>query len=189
MHLSPLQCTYIVHILGNALDDLYAGWQSGAWSWWRHLLPWIGATWWETLPHTMAQPHSHTAHSIITQHTALSHPPRPNAEPSVKDADQLAKSLFIRRRIPAKNCAAYICSDFETTLPFSTPEYVTVVLCSLNHSWLPYSTFLYLEFNFCSITKLKEQSRDICYLIKDYHFTNMQNKPSQPESFFAGCIF
>ena len=136
-----MQCTYTVHILCNALDNLYAGWQSGAWSWWRHLLPWIGATWWETLPHTVAHWHSHLAHSIITQHGALpTHRDRPNAEPSVKDADQLAKSLFIRRRIPAKNYAAYICSDFETTLPFTTPEYVTVVLCSSNHG-LPLSKY------------------------------------------------
>ena len=83
----------------------------------------------------VTQPHStqyyYTAHSTF---------PRPNAEPSVKDADQLAKSLFIRRRIPAKNYAAYICSDFETTLPFTTPEYVTVVLCSSNHG-LPLSKY------------------------------------------------
>ena len=90
---------------------------------WRHL---VGNS--PTYCGTLAQQHStqyyYTAHSTF---------PRPNAEPSVKDADQLAKSLFIRRRIPAKNYAAYICSDFETTLPFTTHEYVTVVLCSSNH--------------------------------------------------------
>ena len=32
------------------------------------------------------------------------------------------------------------------------------------HSWLPYSTYLYLDFHlFCSMTKLKEYSREICY--------------------------
>ena len=93
---------------------------------WRHL---VGNS--PTYCGTLAQ---YIAHSTITQHTDFpTHRDRPNAEPSVKDADQLAKSLFIRRRIPAKNCAAYICSDFETTLPFTTPEYVAVVLCSSNH--------------------------------------------------------
>ena len=93
-------CT--VHILSNALDDLYAGWQSGAWSWWRHLLPWIGATWWETLPHTVAHWHSHIAHSIITQHTALSHPPRPTERRTVGQRRRSAGSIFIRHHIPAK---------------------------------------------------------------------------------------
>ena len=31
-------------------------------------------------------------------------------------------------------------------------------------SWLPYSTYLYLDFHLlCSMTKLKEHSREICY--------------------------
>ena len=29
-------------------------------------------------------------------------------------------------------------------------------------SWLPYSTYLYLDFHLCSMTKLKEHSREIC---------------------------
>ena len=29
-------------------------------------------------------------------------------------------------------------------------------------SWLPYSTYLYLDFYLCSMTKLKEHSREIC---------------------------
>ena len=98
---------------------------------WRHL---VGNS--PTYCGTEAQPQSNTAHKVLlhsTQHFPT-HRDRPNAEPSVKDADQLAKSLFIRRRIPAKNYAAYICSDFETTFPFTTHEYVTVVLCSLKHS-------------------------------------------------------
>ena len=34
----------------------------------------------------------------------------------------------------------------------------------IRHSWLPYSTYLYLDFYlFCSMTKLKEYSREICY--------------------------
>ena len=28
--------------------------------------------------------------------------------------------------------------------------------------WLPYSTYLYLDFHLCSMTKLKEHSREIC---------------------------
>ena len=32
--------------------------------------------------------------------------------------------------------------------------------------WLPYSTYLYFDFFLCSMTKLKEQSRKICYLLQ-----------------------
>ena len=31
-------------------------------------------------------------------------------------------------------------------------------------SWLPYSTYLYLDFHLCSMTKLKEHDREICYI-------------------------
>ena len=31
-------------------------------------------------------------------------------------------------------------------------------------SWLPYSTYLHLDFHMCSMTKLKEHSREICYV-------------------------
>ena len=30
-------------------------------------------------------------------------------------------------------------------------------------SWLPHSTYLYLDFHLCSMTTLKEHSREICY--------------------------
>ena len=31
--------------------------------------------------------------------------------------------------------------------------------------WLPYSTYLYLDLHLCSMTKLKEHSREICYMV------------------------
>ena len=109
--LPPRQCAWVlcnalvdaVHILCNAMDDLYAGWQSGAWSWWRHLLPWIGATWWETLPHTVAQKHSHTAHSTQYYYTACStFPPTATERRTVGQRRRSAGSIFIRHHIPAK---------------------------------------------------------------------------------------
>ena len=36
------------------------------------------------------------------------------------------------------------------------------VLVQVQASWLPYSTYLYLDFHLCSMTKLKEHSREIC---------------------------
>ena len=42
---------------------------------------------------------------------------------------------------------------------------ILVFMVILFLSWLPYSTYLYLDFHLlCSMTKLKEHSREICYL-------------------------
>ena len=49
-------------------------------------------------------------------------------------------------------------------LPYKLLEYPSNVAVDPRGSWLPYSTYLYLDFHLlCSMTKLKEQSREICY--------------------------
>ena len=35
----------------------------------------------------------------------------------------------------------------------------------ISDSWLPYSTYLFLDFQLCSMTKLKEHTREICFCI------------------------
>ena len=49
-----------------------------------------------------------------------------------------------------------------------------ISVCSyFYHSWLPYSTYLYFDFHLlCSMTKLKEHSREICKVMSPYCWTS-----------------
>ena len=41
-------------------------------------------------------------------------------------------------------------------------EKLAITIIQICLSWLPYSTYPYLDFHLCSMTKLKEHSREIC---------------------------
>ena len=53
------------------------------------------------------------------------------------------------------------CAQKVTTVECCKLQHFTVPVSSF---WLPYSTYLHLDFHLCSMTKLKEHSREICYV-------------------------
>ena len=63
----------------------------------------------------------------------------------------------------------------------------------LHTSWLPYSTYQYLDFYLlCSMTKLKEHSREICYLHTQYQTQlsrNMVKVETNNSTYSTICVF
>ena len=65
-------------------------------------------------------------------------------------------------------------------LPYKLLEYPSNVAVDPRGSWLPYSTYLYLDFHLlCSMTKLKEHSREICYPRGPHPLVSPQTKSTK----------